>query len=313
MDSGEAATVRPAMVASHVKWLLAGSLLILLFSFLVVWIFNTSYQVNTPAAPVQDQSRDRGTIDHLLQDAGNRAAKVINDRNDELLRSINAHHSGIRAFAEEITSLHGKWEVMQDWLPFTDPEGHRKYVAQQFEVHVLSRAGLARLVRIALEGSIKDLDAIQNELAVALRQELLGRALEPGEILMAEAAFRTTMKELIDAAKGDALKGATSLVVSEIASQVGIRVMLRLGVSAGFIGAGAVNAWWSFGASVIIGFVADELWSWIDDPVGDIEREVHNALQTLASKVGLSVREEMMKFVTQRRMQWKTIAERDFL
>lgn len=301
------------MVASHVKWLLAGSLLILLFSFLVVWIFNTSYQVNTPAAPVQDQSRDRGTIDHLLQDAGNRAAKVINDRNDELLRSINAHHSGIRAFAEEITSLHGKWEVMQDWLPFTDPEGHRKYVAQQFEVHVLSRAGLARLVRIALEGSIKDLDAIQNELAVALRQELLGRALEPGEILMAEAAFRTTMKELIDAAKGDALKGATSLVVSEIASQVGIRVMLRLGVSAGFIGAGAVNAWWSFGASVIIGFVADELWSWIDDPVGDIEREVHNALQTLASKVGLSVREEMMKFVTQRRMQWKTIAERDFL
>lgn len=301
------------MVASHVKWLLAGSLLILLFSFLVVWIFNTSYQVNTTAAPVQDQSRDRGTIDHLLQDAGNRAAKVINDRNDELLRSINAHHSGIRAFAEEITSLHGKWEVMQDWLPFTDPEGHRKYVAQQFEVHVLSRAGLARLVRIALEGSIKDLDAIQNELAVALRQELLGRALEPGEILMAEAAFRTTMKELIDAAKGDALKGATSLVVSEIASQVGIRVMLRLGVSAGFIGAGAVNAWWSFGASVIIGFVADELWSWIDDPVGDIEREVHNALQTLASKVGLSVREEMMKFVTQRRMQWKTIAERDFL
>ena len=241
-------------------------------------------------------------------DAEAKAAEIIKQRATEFADFIDSRKSGAKPFSKDIVSWYGKWRAVKPYFPFTESEGHKDYVVKKFGEHIFTNEQLANAVKRAVEGGVKDLESIENELAVALRQVILGRSLAPDEIPIAAEEFKNAVERIVAASQSDAAKSAGSLVVSEVAAQVATQVFVRLGVSAGILGAGAANSWWSFGAALVIGIIVDVIWNWIDDPEGDIEREIITALEKLSSDASTAIEEEMNKVISQRGELWdKTV------
>jgi hypothetical protein len=60
----------------------------------------------------------------------------------------------------------------------------------------------------------------------------------------------------------------------------------------------------------VIGIIVDVIWTWIDDPAGDIEREMISALDKLSTDASTAIEEEMTKVISQRGELWnKTVTE----
>ncbi len=246
--------------------------------------------------------------DHV-QEADARAAAAIARRAGEFASFMEERKAGAAAFSREMVSLRGKWEVVKSYLPFADRTGHEAYVIGKFEEHIFTKEELAAAVRRTVEVGLKDLESIENELAVALRQEVLGRSLAPDEIPLAAGTFREAVDRLVAASQWDAAKSAGSLVVSEVAAQVGTQVVIRLGVSAGILGTGAANSWWSFGGALVLGLAVDVAWEWIDNPAADIEREIVAAMERLSREASVVIEETMQRILTKRSRVWeRTVA-----
>ncbi len=172
---------------------------------------------------------------------------------------------------------------------------------------------MASAIKRSVEGCIKDTEGIENELAVALREEVLGRSLAPNEMPIANAEFQKAIERIVSASQWDAAKTAGNLAVSEVAAsialQVARQVFIRLGVSTGIFAAGATKRW-TLGASVVIGIIVDAIWNWIDDPAGDIEQEVINSLDKLSENGSHEIKIALSEIVEQRSNLWtKTVKE----
>jgi hypothetical protein len=259
---------------------------------------------------VQRRSRDEiaAACRKHIDEATERAEQVAAQRGEEFAAFIRERKSGARPFADAITSWYGKWRAVKPYLPLADDDGHRKYVAELFARHLFSDEELGRNLKRTIESAVRDIETIQNELAVKLREEITA-----GETPTLDAApvadeFRRSIEQIVAASQWDAQKGAGSLVVSEVVSTIGTQVLIRLGVSAGVLGAGAANSWWSFGGSLVIGLAVDVIWEWIDDPAGDVEREVAAAVGTLAKKSQSVLTEEIERNARHKRALWRKAA-----
>lgn len=248
--------------------------------------------------------------ENRILEAKQKAAEAIARRADTFADFIQSRKSGAKSFSEEIVSLYGKWRAVKPFVPFTDKEGHKQYVEEEFANHIFTVQDLASVVKIAIEGGLKDIASIENELAASLQKEILGNSRGSGDIPIVEADFKEALNRLVAASKKDAAFSAGSLVVSEVSTQVATQVLVRLGVSAGILASGAANSWWSFGASLLIGIVVDLVWEWIDDPAGDVERELRASLDKLSTDGREAILQEMTEILTQRSELWsKTVQE----
>ena len=59
----------------------------------------------------------------------------------------------------------------------------------------------------------------------------------------------------------------------------------------------------------MIGVAVDALWTWIDDPVGDIDREVRAAIDNTANKGKRALSDELAKVLTEKTTLWKGATE----
>jgi hypothetical protein len=239
-----------------------------------------------------------------VREADTKAAAAIKQHVARFSAFIQFRKPGAKPFSKDIVSFYGKWRVVKPYLPFTKSDGHKEHVIQKFNEHIFTKEQLAAAVKRIVEGSVKDLESIENELAVAVRQEILGQSLAPDEVPIAAEEFEKAIARLISASQWDAAKSAGSLVVSEVAAQVAAQVLVRLGVSAGILGTSAAASWWTFGSALVIGLVADVIWEWIDDPAGDIERELVKALDKLSKDASNAIEEEMNKVISRRSELW---------
>lgn len=297
---------------SKTKFLILSLAAIVGITFGAIWAFNAlsgSKPYSTPATPKRNPEELKAACKQHVLEADRKAAEAIARRSRTFADFIESKKGGAKPFSEDIVSFYGKWRALKPYLPFTQENGHKEYVEEKFSHHIFTKADLAAAMRLAIEGSIKDIESIENELAVALRQEVLGRSLAPDEMPIAAEEFKKAIEQLIAASQRDAAKTAGSLIVSEVAAQVATQVMIRLGVSAGILATGAANSWWSFGGALVIGVIVDLAWGWIDDPEGDIEREMITALDRLSVQASTAINEEMNKVVTQRSGLWTTTIE----
>ena len=298
---------------SKTKFFLLSLVAVLAISSGAIWLFQYVVK-DEPYSREWDPKRPRAEVEaackERLREADTKAAAAIRKRASEFSQFIESRKPGAKPFSQEVVSWYGKWRAVSPYLPFTNKEGHKKYVIEKFDKYIFTNEELAAAVRRAVEGSVKDLESIENELAVALRREILGRSLAPDEAPIAADEFKQAVERLVSGAQLDAVKSAGSLVASEAAAQVATPVLVRLGVSAGILSTGAATSPWTLGASVVIGLVVDALWEWIDDPAGDIEREMVTALDKLSSDASTAIKEEMDEVVAQRSVLWnKTITE----
>lgn len=236
-----------------------------------------------PSGQGRSQAQIEAALLKHVQGANAKSAKAIAQRAGEFSDFINSRKTGSKQFAQDIVSLHGKWRALKPYLPFTSKDGHKEFVAEKFDKHIFSTKELGDAAKGSIERSVKDLESIENELAISLSKEILGRSLVPEEIPAAKTSFQEAIEKVVNASKQDAAKAAGSLVVSEVSSQVGTQVLMRIGISAGILATGAANSWWSLGAGIVIGLAVDLIWDWIDNPAGDIERETLAALDNVSA------------------------------
>lgn len=289
-----------------------GLLALIMVTFLTVGAFLWLVQPDphpTSAAPDRRAASIRFANERHVRLAEQRARAAMARRAGELASYLRSRRAGARPFAEDMVSLNGKWRAVKVWLPFTDKNGHSAYVEERFALHVISPAQLAAAVEQTLKSARSDLEAIENDLAVQLQQELLGRPLTAGEAGAARADFNNTLNRLTDAAQRQAAMSAGGLVVAEGAAQIGSQVLVRLGVSAGLLAAGASNAWWSLGVGLMVGFVVDAAWDQITDPAGDIEGKTVQGLDDMAGKSSQVVQEELLKDLSHRNTLWKRLID----
>lgn len=257
---------------------------------------NRPYFDGTTANPKQRSTEEiaaacKGHIDAAFTEA----QQVTATRANEFSNFILSKKKGSRPFAENVTSWYGKWRAAKPYLYFTDGDGHKKYVEELFAAHIFTKEELGGGLQRTIEAAVLDMEAIQNRLAVKLNQEITASQSATVNDSAIAAEFRKSIERIVAASQWDAQKAAGALVVSEVVSTVATQVLIRLGVSAGILGTGAANSWWSLGASVVIGVIVDVVWEWIDDPTGDVEREVSKAIDSLAEKCDSALSQELQK------------------
>ena len=294
------------------RYLIVSLLAVFSIPFAAIWLTNSQSEVKSDLG-VRVTKRDRAqtlaACQLHVQDANRRATEVVSRRAAQLSTFIQSRKPGAKPFSEEIVSLRGKWRAAMPFLPFTDKDGHRKFVAEKFEQHLFATADLASAVRQSTEDSIKDLEEIENTLAIALHREVIGGSLAPVDSSMTNDAFRKGVSRIVKASRWDSVKLAGDLVAAELAGQLASRVLVRIGVSRGILAAGAASSWWSLGAGLAVGLVVDMAWEWMDDPRSEIEKETLAVLDLLSSQTSTAIHDEMMNVVSERTRLWTKIVE----
>jgi hypothetical protein len=285
---------------------LAGSV-VLALAIGAVWLFDSvtgSAPYSVSAAAPRSRAEILEACDVHVRAAEVEARSAVDQRAAGFAAFIEYRQTGVAAFSREMVSWRSKWRVIKQYLPFTDTDGHRKYVEEQFAKNIFSEAEIADATRLAVTGSLKDLEAIENRLAVQVRAEINGSSVGAIEVSAAEKQFAAAIDSVVSASQWDAAKTVGNLAVAEVAATVGTQVLARLGVSAGILGTGAANSWWTLGGGLLLGLAVDAVWQWIDDPAGDIERETVAALESLANEGTTALRSELGAVVTTRVRLW---------
>lgn len=251
----------------------------------------------------------RAVCERHLTEAQRDAMESIAKNAEAYTEFVMSRKEGARPFAEDVVSLYGKWRALKQYIPFTEKDSHQKYIVESFGKHIFTPEELGGAIERSIEGAVKDIEGFENSLASALREVILGESIPSDQSPVANEEFKKAVETILGAAEWDAAKTSGKLVLSEAVSLVGTQVLIRLGASAGILTTGMANSGWSFGASVVIGIIVDQLWEWYDDPVGDIEREIAKALEELAKNGSDAIKTELNRVVESRMEAWEQVVE----
>jgi hypothetical protein len=256
---------------------------------------------NTERSPSPDPSALAAweKIQPHLSAAEKEANEVVNKHCDRVSDFFAERSKRARAFAERALSYGSKWAFAKSKLPFTDGDGHRKYLHERFETLVFSSTELEEVLQSAVQGCVVDLQAIENALLVKVRADLSDDAL--GAIredlrFSTETAFReeyaravenarkTIAKDLPVWAGREALTWVGADLTAPVIHSLAVSVIGRLGLSGGILGSGAASGAITLGGGVIAGLVIDALLDRLllalgYDPAANIEKQVVEALE----------------------------------
>lgn len=253
--------------------------------------------VSPPVEPIDVVALRQGAWHRLqprLDAADEAAASSVEEGLGELRWFFEERKRGTRRFAEGVLSARGKWALVRSKLPFTDNDGHVRFLNTKFADCVFRPDELQAAVESAVKAHIADLAAIENQLLVDVRADLADLPFtvlprfRTDEVL--QRAYRRMAEEVAAMAAGDtrisAVRGLGSFVAGDIAAHITIRVAkavaTRMGVSAGALGAGAAGSWATFGlsivAAIIVDIAADWVIGWFYDPVAEVALKVEQTL-----------------------------------
>ncbi len=235
--------------------------------------------------------------DKKLQEAAAKHAKGVGD----FIKDAKGKTGGL---ADELLSLEGKWEYVT-----RSKEGYQEYLRERYEARVMKPAALQETLERATKAYLKEVDAIENELLVAVEADLadLPRGAIPG--LTGAQPFAKQFR--VTAERHDALmkknlqetvgREAAVLVVGEIASRVAVRVATaaaaRLGLSAAVLGGSLGASAATVGASLVFGIAADYLLDAVlealgYDPAGEIADQMRDGLDKLSDSLLIAGEEQ---------------------
>lgn len=288
-----------------------------------IWVFqhlvgpNPYRELSVPSATQTPKKLREGMVadcQRIVNTAEQKARAAVAKRAQQFhdfvaerqFRHAGDHRTAVRAFAEEITSLGSKGSLVWSKMPFTDREGYRKRIDRLFRQHLFTPEELGVALRRSVESALRDLEEIENQLAVDLGSQIAGTSLSPDQKARAVGEFHEAVQRIVRAGQWDGAKDLGNLVTAEVVSVIGVQVLTRIGVQAGILGTSAATSWATFGASLVIGLVADWVWGWIDDPEGDIERAVFLATSKLAVDGRDALNAEFARVLVDRSTLWET-------
>ena len=234
---------------------------------------------------------------HAAEEAGTQAA----DRDAALVTRFFAERKErARAFAEEVLSLRGKWQFVKAKLPFTDHDGHERYLHDRFEEMVVSGPELKELIQSVVSRYVSELQGIESDLLVSLRADLSDSelaGLQAGAVLKTDEAFRREYARSLERVAGvvagdlpvqvgrEALTWVSADIATNVTASLATALAERLGISAGILGTGAASGAATLGVGIAAGFVVDAVLDRVlramgHDPAGDIAQKIGEALDT---------------------------------
>ena len=210
-----------------------------------------------------------------------------------------------RAFAEEVLSMSGKFAFVKSKLPWTDGDGHNRYLRECFERHLFKGEDIKDLIESAVRGYVSELEGIQNALLVDIRADLSESDLAaPGlrPLLSSDASFRKAYAEMaqrvLPVIRSDmgvtVARETTSFIACDIAANVSLRILTavtgRLGLSGGILGSGAALSVETLGVGLVAALLVDKLVDFVMhragyDPEGDIAKKVCEALDNVEGMI----------------------------
>lgn len=241
----------------------------------------------------------------LLQKAKIQADEAVSKRSAEFSEFVNSKKVGAKAFSEDVVSWRGKLVAAKCMLPGTAPDCHKKYVVEKFNEHIFTPDDLKNAMNRSITGGLQDIERIENELAVALRQEILGRSLSPSELPIVTTEFRNAIDAVLKASNRDVVSSAGNLVTSEVVTQIATQVLIRLGASISILATAAASSWWTFGGAMVIGVAVDAIWGYVTQPAKQIESEMVLELDKMSINGSAVIRSELAKVVAARSLLWQ--------
>ncbi|MGA8611150.1 MAG: hypothetical protein WB760_05445, partial [Xanthobacteraceae bacterium] len=183
-------------------------------------------------------------------------------------------------------------------LPWTDAEGHERFLRESFERLVFNGADIKELMESAVRGYVSELDGIENAMLVDIRADLSENDLAPPDlrpVLGSDESFQKAYAQMVERVlpviQADmgvtAAREASSFIASDIAAQISLRILTavtaRLGLSGGILGSGAALSVETLGVGLVAAVLVDKLLDVVMhragyDPEGDIANKVCEAL-----------------------------------
>lgn len=191
-------------------------------------------------------------------------------------------------FAGDVLGFRSKMKLVWDTLPLTE-KTHPSFVRTRFEEKIFKAADLEQVVEQAVASFLQRMEGIEGEMLVRLRTDMA----DFPQAYSVERLGRESLKHSYEAAienalkaSGDDLSQATSqLVVSTVAGEVLTIVALRIGVSAGILGAGGASGTVTLGVGVVVGLIVDQIvsfvWDWYADPKGNLAAQLNSRLDDM--------------------------------
>ena len=208
-----------------------------------------------------------------IEIAQEEAIKSVEARTQQVRDFFTERQKRIPAYAERVLSFRSKWELGKSKLPYTDKDAHARFLKEEFSKLIFSQAELEKQVTGAVEDCARDIHAIENALLVKIRADLsdMPECIAVLPDLKTEAIFRDRFDKVVislsEKADNDAKVDVGRMVGSEIATaiaiRVGIAVATRLGISGGIIGTGSALGPETFGISIVVGLIVDQIAGWV--------------------------------------------------
>lgn len=248
----------------------------------------------------------RTNIEALLKDAKEKADQAVIARALEFKTFIGSKKPGAKPFSKDVVSLSGIWTAGKCSLPGTAPNCYEEYISAKFNEHIFTPDDFRNATIKSINGGVHDIEGIENQLAVSLREVIEGRTLTAAEQPLEVENFKTAIESARRAASDGVVKEAGGLVAAEVFTQISTQVLIRLGVSAGIWTVAAGSSWWTLGGSVFIGLIANAIWNYYTHPEKAVETAMIVELDKMATSGSAVIQEELTKKVAARSQLWQT-------
>jgi len=205
-----------------------------------------------------------------------------------------------RSFAEDALGFSSKWRLVIDSIPAVERTGWRirldttkgdrneKFLNQKFEERIFTANQLINEVERSVENYVRRVEQIENNMLTKMKADLpdlpetsLLKSLESHQI---NDAFQIAVEKAIADSQAKTGEALTVEISAVIAGEILAAVAVRLGVSAGILGTGAVASLKTLGISVIVAFIIDYavswIWDWYADPKGGLAIKINEQLDT---------------------------------
>ncbi|MDW8242824.1 MAG: hypothetical protein RMJ88_06400 [Thermogemmata sp.] len=194
------------------------------------------------------QSAAEKIAERHLKKAEERSQQAIDQQLQHLNRFFKHAKDGVPDFAAAALGFYSKFRLIWDHMPFTDRDGHKKFLQSKFEEHVFSRQQLEQCIEQVIHLYLQEIRSIENKMLVDLQADLADLSSEsPLTQYNHQQLWQKFEQEMLNQIRKSTsthLKlDLTREVVSVIAAEALSKVVTRLGVSAGILGFGATSGW----------------------------------------------------------------------
>jgi hypothetical protein len=254
--------------------------------------------------PGRAAARDRvwNKTQPLLEQADRHATQALDKHLASIHAFLDERKAGSNAFAEQMLSLQGKWNLVLAGIG--NDSAYAEFLQKAFNEHVFPMEELEKAVNMAVRGYLAELESIDDELCVRLRQDVaddeLPRLAIP--VFGSDQALHSHYHELSQRVAQDlrtdlAVVAGRELflwpagnIAADLTLQVGAAIAARLGISSTILAAGTASTWQTLGVGLVIGFVLDAVVGRIMKAAGyDAEAKIAERVSQTLSNLGRTI------------------------